>query len=85
MKVWVMVLLMALLGVAHAGQPIKVKMLASLSPGDEIVVSSTANTYRKGDALSLVDVIPGPEVVHARVVERIGTSKLKVRVVAEES
>jgi len=47
--------------------------------------SSTANTYRKGDALSLVDVIPGPEVVHARVVERIGTSKLKVRVVAEES
>jgi hypothetical protein len=85
MKLWTMIALILLGSAVQAVQPVKVKGLASLSPGDEIVVSSSANTYRKGDALSLVDVIPGPEVVHARVVERIVTSKHKVRVVAEES
>ena len=85
MKAWIMTLAIMLASAVHAVEPVKVKMLSSLSPGDELVVNAPSRNYVKGDALSLVDLVPGPEVVHARVVERLGSTKLKVRVVEEES
>ncbi|WP_372864706.1 hypothetical protein [Spongiibacter sp.] len=65
----------------QAYEPIKVDMVAGLSPGDELTVSAEGGDYRVGQAVSLVEREGGADVIHGIVVGRVTGGKLKIRVV----